>query len=82
VSISEVSIVMGCWRWFSSVLKEAGVTVTPQNRARIDKVIHEYIGAKAEYEHCSSDWMKSGKNIKMDAKERGKLIKALKSSLA
>lgn len=73
---------MGCWRWFGSVLKEAGVTVTPQNKAKIDKVIHEYIGAKAEYEHCSADWTKSGKKIKMDEKEKKKLIKALKSAVA
>ena len=73
---------MGCWRWFGSVLKEAGVTVTPQNRAEIDKVIHEYIGAKTEYEHCSADWTKAGKKIKMDENEKKKLIKALKSAVA
>jgi len=73
---------MGCWRWFNNVLKEASVTVTPQNRAKIDKVIHEYIGAKAEHEHCSSDWTKSGKKIRMSENEKKKLIKALKSALA
>lgn len=73
---------MGCWRWFNSVLKEAGVAVTPKNRTKIDKVIHEYIGAKAEYEHCSADWTKEGKKVKMDLKEKEKLIKAVKSALA
>jgi len=73
---------MGCWRWFGSVLKEAGVTVTPQNRAKIDKVIHEYIGAKAEYEHCSANWSKASKKIKMDAKEKEKLVKAVKTAIA
>lgn len=72
---------MGCWRWFSGVLKEAGVTVTPQNRAKIDKVIHEYIGAKAEYEHCSADWSKEGNKVRMDPKEKEKLIRAVKSAL-
>jgi len=61
---------MGCWRWFNTVLKEAGVTFTPQNRAKIDKVIYECIGAKAEYENCSSDWMKSGKKIRWTERER------------
>jgi len=73
---------MGCWRWFNSVLKEAGVTVTSQNRAKVDKVIHEYIGAKAEYEHCSSDWVKVGEKIKTDEKEKKKLIQAVKAAIA
>jgi len=73
---------MGCWRWFSGVLKEAGVTVTSQNRANVDKVVHEYIGAKAQYEHCSSDWTKIGKKIKSDEKEKKKLIQAVKAALA
>jgi len=72
---------MGCWRWFSSVLKEAGVTVTLQNRANIDKVVHEYIVAKAEYEHCSADWTKVSRKVKIDTKEKEKLIKAVKSAL-
>jgi len=73
---------MGCWRWFGNVLKEAGVTVTAQNRAEIDKVIHEYIGAKSQYEHCSADWTKLGKKIKTDEKEKKKLIQAVKTALA
>jgi len=74
--------VMGCWRWFNSVLKGGGVTVTSQNRAKIDRVVHEYIGAKAEYEHCSSDWAKLGKKIKIDEKEKKKLVQAVKAALA
>jgi len=73
---------MGCWRWFNSVLKDAGVTVTPQNRAKIDKVIHQFIGEHAEYEHCSSDWTKAGKKVKMDEKEKKKLIQVVKATVA
>jgi len=72
---------MGCWRWFSGVLKEAGVTVTPQNRAKVDKVIHQYIGEHAEYEHCSANWTKMGKKVKMDEKEKKKLIEAVKAAM-
>jgi len=32
---------MGCWKWFSGILKEAGITVTDANRAKIDRVIHD-----------------------------------------
>ncbi len=73
---------MGCWRWFNSVLKEAGIKVTDENSEKIDEVIHEYIGAKAEYEHCSSDWTKMGKKIKADENERKKLIEKLQAALA
>lgn len=72
---------MGCWRWFGGVLKEAGVTVTPKNRAKVDKVIHQYIGEHAEYEHCSADWSKMGKKVKMDAAMEKKLVEAVKTAL-
>ncbi|MGQ9468814.1 MAG: hypothetical protein ACUVTD_03180 [Nitrososphaerales archaeon] len=61
---------MGCWRWFNSILKEAGVAAAQKNRAKIDKVIHELIGAKAKYEHCSSDWMKVDKKIRKNEEEK------------
>ncbi|MEJ5327511.1 MAG: hypothetical protein WHU54_04590 [Candidatus Bathyarchaeia archaeon] len=34
---------MGCWKWFNSVLKEAGVQVTEKNKDAIDQVIHDYV---------------------------------------
>jgi len=72
---------MGCWRWFNGILKEAGVAVTPQNRAKIDKVIHQHIGEHSQYEHCSAEWVAKGKKVKMDEKEKKKLIEALKADL-
>jgi hypothetical protein len=78
----EVNHALGCWKWFSSVLKEAGVTVTPKNRAMIDEVIHEHIGEHAQYEKCSASWVASGKKVKLDKKERKKLIEALKAAIA
>jgi len=56
--------------------------MTPQNRAKIDRMIHEYTGVRAEYEHCSSDWTKIGKKIKTDEKEKKKLMQAVKAALA
>ncbi len=72
---------MGCWKWFNTVLKEAGVTVTPQNRAKIDEVIHEHIGEHAQYEKCSASWVAMGKKVKMSKKEKKKLIQAVKAAL-
>lgn len=52
---------MGCWKWFNSVLKEAGIEVTDDNRKRVDEVIHQYIGEQANYGRCSSNWRKARK---------------------
>jgi len=72
---------MGCWRWFKGVLKEAGIEVTDENRAKIDEVIHEVIGETSMYERCSGDWRKVGKWIKADENEKKKLIEKLRSAL-
>ncbi len=38
---------MTCWKWFGSVLKEAGVEVTDKNQKKVDDVIHHYIGVSS-----------------------------------
>lgn len=73
---------MGCWKWFNSILKEAGIDVTEENRAKIDKVIHDFVGEKAKYEHYSPEWSKVGKKIRADESEKKKLIAKLKTSLS
>jgi len=79
---SEQVVLMGCWKWFSSILKEAGIDVTEENRAKIDEVIHDFVGGKARYEHCSPDWSKIGKKIREDENERKRLIAKLRTSLS
>ena len=37
-----------------SVLKKAGINVTPENRKELDKVIHELVAVN--YKNCSSSW--------------------------
>jgi hypothetical protein len=68
---------MGCWKWFNGVLKEAGVSVTPQNEAKIEEVIHKHIGEHSKYGHCSAEWTAAGKKVKMDEKEKKRLIEAV-----
>jgi len=70
---------MGCWKWFNSVLKEAGLEVTDENRDKIDELIHQYIGEQANYGRCSSDWRKASKEIKADEKMRRELIGRLQA---
>lgn len=35
---------MSCWKWFNSILKEAGIDVTDENREKIDEAVHKFIG--------------------------------------
>lgn len=70
---------MGCWKWFNGILKEAGVNVTPQNEAKIEDVIHRHIGEHSKYGMCSAEWTAAGKKVKMDEKEKKKLIQAVKA---
>ena len=70
---------MGCWRWFGSVLREAGVEVTDENREKVDEVIHQYIGEKTSYGRCSADWRKARKEISADEEKRNELVEKLRS---
>ena len=75
---------MGVWvvgDGLRGVLKEAGIEVTDENKAKIDEVIHEVIGETSMYERCSGDWRKVGKRIKADENEKKKLIEKLRSAL-
>lgn len=68
---------MACWKWFNSTLKEAGLEVTNENKDKIDKVIHEYIGEQSRYGRCSSDWGKARKEIKANKQMENELIEKL-----
>jgi len=54
---------LGCWRWFNKILSQAGVEVSEANEETIEKIIHEFIGEKARYKRCSTDWRKARKTI-------------------
>jgi predicted Fe-Mo cluster-binding NifX family protein len=70
---------MTCWKWFGSVLKEAGVEVTDENKEKVDAVIHKYIGEQSSYGRCSADWRKARKEIEADEKMKKELIGKLKA---
>ncbi len=70
---------MGCWKWFNSILKEARIEVTDENRDKIDEVIHKYIGEQSRYGRCSADWKKARKEIKADEEMSKELIEKLQS---
>jgi len=70
---------MGCWKWFDSVLKEAGVKVSDKNRDRIDGVIHRYISEQSSYGRCSADWRKAKKGILENDVMKQELVEKLKT---
>ena len=70
---------MGCWKWFGSVLKEAGIEVNKENEEKVEDIIHKFIGEKSSYGRCSADWRKSRKEITANAQMRNELIEKLRS---
>jgi hypothetical protein len=72
---------MGCWRWFNSILKEAGIEVRG-GIERIDASVHEFIGEKAKYMCCSGDWKAMSKKVKVDEETRKKLVKNVRATLS
>jgi hypothetical protein len=68
-----------CWKWFGTVLKEAGLEANEQNKQKIDDVIHRYIGQQSSYGRCSADWKKARKEIVGNDAMKQELIAQLKA---
>jgi len=73
---------MSCWKWFNSMLEEAGVEVTEENRERIDEVIHEYVADRAAYGRCSILPQEASGQISSDRTMRQELIERLQKEAA
>ncbi|MEM2057632.1 MAG: hypothetical protein QXI12_04995 [Candidatus Methanomethyliaceae archaeon] len=69
---------MACWKWFNGLIKEAGVEVKDENKAKIDDIIHKYINEQISYGRCSPNWSKARKQVQSDEKMRKELIEKLK----
>jgi len=72
---------MTCWKWFGSILKEAGIEPNDSNKEKIDAVIHKYIGEHSNYGKCSADWKMARKEIAANEKMKTELIRQLKASI-
>jgi hypothetical protein len=66
---------MVCWKWFDSILKEAGIEVNNENVSEVEEIIHHYVGEQARYGRCSSDWGKAREEIQTNELMRQELIK-------
>lgn len=69
---------MACWKWFNGLIKEAGIEVKDENKAKIDDIIHKYINEQISYGRCSPNWSKARKQVQSDEKMRKELIEKLK----
>ena len=70
---------MGCWKLFNNILQEANVIITDKNKAKIDEVIHKYIGEQSNYGKCSADWKKARVEIKESTEMKAELLAKLKA---
>jgi hypothetical protein len=71
--------IMTCWKWFGTLLKEAGVELNENNKEKIDAFIHKYIDEQSKYGRCSPGWKKARKEIVADEKMKIELIGHLKA---
>ncbi len=74
----EDCLELTCWKWFGTLLKEAGIEANDQNKEKIDEVIHKYIGQQSRLGKCSADWKKAKKEIAGNEKMKAELITQLK----
>ncbi len=56
---------MTCYfRHLKTVFQKAGITVTPQNKRQIDKIIHTIVNV--EYKNCPATWQQVKKRLAED----------------
>ena len=70
---------MACWKWFDKALKEAGIQITAKNKARVDDIIHRYIGDKAAYGRCSAQWKSAKTTVQGNPQRMQELVSQLRS---
>ncbi len=69
---------MSCYfRHMQSILEEAGITVTPENKKEIDRKIHEIVDVS--YKNCSATW-KAIKEGTAESAQRAEFISKLKEA--
>ncbi len=60
-----MGIVVTCYfRHLQSIFSEAGITVTKENKAQVDRIIHSMFGV--EYKNCPAVWKQVKKRLEED----------------
>ena len=69
---------MSCYfRHMKDILAEAGITLTPQNKKDLDRLIHQLVDQ--EYKNCSPTWKKIKEQFLAEPKTQADFIKKLKA---
>jgi len=67
---------MTCYfRHLQHVFEKAGITVTKENKQKIDRVIHSIVGV--EYKNCPATWKEVKKSI---AEDEGDFVSRLREA--
>ncbi|MEE8373574.1 MAG: hypothetical protein V3R87_07650 [Dehalococcoidia bacterium] len=71
---------MSCYfRHLKPVFDEAGITVTPDNRKRIDQVIHQLV--QVDYKECPSAWKALKQQVLADDRKRQEFLGRLRDGM-
>ncbi len=69
---------MSCYfRHMQSILEEAGITITQENKREIDRIIHEIVDVS--YKNCPETW-KAVEAGTADSSQRTEFISKLKNA--
>ena len=61
------------------ILEEAGITVDPSNKKRIDQAFHEIVGTN--YKDCPATWKALKQTYLSDERRRHELIEKLQAAI-
>ena len=71
---------MSCYlRHIQDVLDEAGITVTPSNRKRVDQAVHKAAGTV--YKNCPATWKKMKEEILNQPDRRQSFVRQIRKEL-
>lgn len=71
---------MSCWKWFNTVLDEAGVEVNEENKNRIDMVIQDYVENNSRNGRCSAVLSEAGSQIVEDGGMKRELVQRVRAA--
>ncbi len=71
---------MSCYfRHMKDILAEAGITVDPSNKKRIDQAFHQVVGTN--YKDCPATWKALKQTFINDKRKRQELIEKLQAAI-
>lgn len=71
---------MSCYfRHMKEDLEKAGISVTPENKKEIDRLVHELVAVT--FKDCSPTWKAVKERIRSNENERDAFFNALKKKL-